>query len=236
MRVIRGRGATVDADRELSRQLYSSVADGESAMRVWRPHRQVAFGRRDKRQEGYEQARERARARGFVPLERDVGGRAVAFDGETSLAFTRVEPIEDFRRGTTERYEQATADLEDALGRLGGELEVGRGEPERSFCPGTHSLSLVSSDGNRRKVAGLAQRVRQDVAVVAGVVLVANREKVANVLESVYDALALEFEPATVGTIAAAGGPSNPTAVRSALEDALVGDERAPVRIESVGT
>lgn len=236
MRVIRGREATVDADRELSRRLYSSVADGESAIRVWRPHRQVAFGRRDQRREGYEQARERARERGFVPVERDVGGRAVAFDGETSVAFTRVEPIEDFRRGTTDRYERATATLEDALGRLDGELEVSRGEPDRSFCPGTHSLSLVDSDGGRRKVAGLAQRIRQDVAVVAGVVLVANREEVSNVLEPVYDALALEFDPATVGAVGTAGGPSDPEVVRSALEDALVGDERATVRVEPVDT
>lgn len=236
MRVIRGRGATVDADRELSRRLRSSVADGESAIRVWRPHRQVAFGRRDQRREGYERARERAREDGFVPVERDVGGRAVAFDGETSLAFARVEPIEDFRRGTTERYERATATLEDALGRLDGELEVSRGEPEHSFCPGTHSLSLVGSDGNRRKVAGLAQRVRQDVAVVAGVVLVANRDGVASVLELVSDPLALEFDPDTVGTVGEAGGPSDPEVVRSALEDALVGDERETVRIESINT
>ncbi|WP_226040320.1 lipoate--protein ligase family protein [Natrinema sp. DC36] len=225
MRVVRGRRDTLAADRDASRRLLSIAADGERAVRVWTPHRQVAFGRRDARLEEYDRAREAARERGFPPLERDVGGRAVAYDGETTLAFARVEPIPDIRAGTTERYERVTVDLERSLEALG--LEPTRGEPDDSFCPGTHSLSVVdaSADGRRRrKVVGIAQRVRQGAALVAGVVLVANREELAGVLAPVYDALGVPLEPASIGTVSDAGGPADPARVRTAIEDALVGD------------
>ena len=217
----------------MSRRLLSVAADGEPAVRVWVPHQQVAFGRRDARLEGYERARAAASERGFPPSERDVGGRAVAYDGATTLAFARAEPVTDGRTGTTERYERATAALERALRNLG--LEPSRGEPADSFCPGTHSLSLgaARADGRRRKVVGIAQRVRSDAALVAGIVHVADREGLAAVLEEVYDALGVPLEPASVGTIAAAGGPSDPEPVRAAIEDALVGD-RAIGAIESV--
>ncbi|PCR91743.1 lipoyl protein ligase domain-containing protein [Natrinema ejinorense] len=225
MRVFRGRAPSIERDREASRTLLSIAADGEPAVRVWTPHRQVAFGRRDTRLEGYHRAREAARERGFPPIERDVGGRAVAYDGETTLAFARAEPIADLRIGSTERYERATSALEEALRSLG--LEPIRGEPEESFCPGTHSLSVTdaTADGRRqRKVVGLAQRVRQDAALVAGIVLVANREAVTGVLEGVYDSLAVPLDAATVGTVADAGGPSEPAPVRSTIENALIGD------------
>ncbi|QRV16655.1 lipoate--protein ligase family protein [Haloterrigena salifodinae] len=233
MRVLRGRAATIETDREVSRRLLSTAADGEPAVRVWAPHRQVAFGRRDRRLEGYDRARERASDRGFPPVERDVGGRAVAYDGETALAFARAEPVADFRRGTDDRYERATAAIEDALRSLEGSLDPVRGEPDDSFCPGTHSLSLPGANDEPRKVVGIAQRVRQDAAVVAGIVLVANRDRLAAVLESVYGALEVPFDPDTVGTVASAGGPSDPAVVRAALEDALISDA-ATVAIESV--
>ncbi|NUC73666.1 lipoate--protein ligase family protein [Haloterrigena sp. SYSU A558-1] len=233
MRVLRGRAATIETDREASRRLLSLAAAGEPAVRVWAPHRQVAFGRRDRRLEGYDRARERARAREFPPVERDVGGRAVAYDGETSLAFARAEPVADFRRGTDDRYERATAAVEDALRSLEGGLDPVRGEPDDSFCPGTHSLSLPDANDEPRKVVGIAQRVRQDAAVVAGIVLVANRDRLAAVLEAIYGALEVPFDPDTVGTVASAGGPSDPAVVRAALEDALVGDA-ATVAVEPV--
>ncbi|WP_137288015.1 lipoyl protein ligase domain-containing protein [Natronorubrum halophilum] len=234
MRVIRGRAKTIDADRDVSRRLLSSAGGGEPAVRVWTPHRQIAFGRRDRRLEGYDRARELARERGFPPVERGVGGRAVAYDGETTLAFARAEPVADFRRGTGERYERATNAVERALRSLEAGLDPVRGEPEDSFCPGAHSLSLATEDGERRKVVGVAQRVRQDAAVVAGIVLVDRRETLADALEGVYGALEVPFDRESVGTVGSEGGPSDPTVVRSALEDALVGDERADATVESV--
>ncbi|ELY82589.1 lipoyl protein ligase domain-containing protein [Natrinema pallidum] len=234
MRVFRGRASSVTADRDASQRLLSVAAAGESAVRVWTPHRQVAFGRRDARRDGYDSARERADERGFRPVERGVGGRAVAYDGTTTLAFARAEPVADFRTGSTERYDRVSAALERALRTLG--LEPIPGEPDDSFCPGTHSLSVgaASAAGRKRKVVGIAQRVRSDAALVAGIVLVAAREELADVLERVYDALAVPLDPASVGTVAAAGGPSDPDAVRTALEEALIGDA-SDVSIEHIG-
>ena len=233
MRVFRGRAGSISADRDASGRLLSVAADGESAVRVWVPYRQVAFGRRDARREGYDRACATADRRGFPPYERDVGGRAVAYDGTTTLAFARAEPVTDSRTGTTDRYERTTAALEQALRTLG--LEPSHGEPADSFCPGTHSLSVDTHAGEReRKVVGIAQRVRSDAALVAGIVHVANREALTGVLTDVYDALGVALEPATVGTIAAAGGPSDPEPVRAAIEGALVGDA-TDVSLETVG-
>lgn len=236
MRIFRGRAATIEADREASARLLEVAADGEFAVRVWIPHRQVAFGRRDSRLEGYDRAREAASERGFPPIERSVGGRAVAYDGETAMAFARAEPIEDFRRGTDERYEQLTATVEGALADLGVDLE--RGEPDDSFCPGAHSLSTTgaadSSASGPRKIVGIAQRIRQDAALVSGILVVDNREELAEVLEAVYDRLGVPFDPASVGSVVGAGGPSDPERVRRTLEEALVGGDPDSATVEDV--
>lgn len=233
MRVFRGRAATIEADRETGARLLEVAAAGESAVRVWIPHRQIAFGRRDSRLEGYDCAREAARDRGFPPVERSVGGRAVAYDGETTIAFARAEPIADFRRGTDERYEELTATVEAALEGLGVDLE--RGEPDDSFCPGAHSLSTADAAGPR-KVVGIAQRVRQDAALVSGILVVDTRDELAGVLEAVYDELGVPFDPASVGSVAAAGGPADPDEIRRELEEALVGDGGDSTVVEPVAS
>ncbi|MCU4741044.1 lipoyl protein ligase domain-containing protein [Natronoglomus mannanivorans] len=231
MRLFRGRAPTIATDSEVSERMCSLVATGETAVRVWIPHRQVAFGRRDARLEGYDRARAAASEHGFPPVERSVGGRAVAFDGETTVAVARAEPVDDSRRGIGDRYDRLTRDLERALDRLG--VETTRGEPPDSFCPGSHSLSASLADGrggedgtggSERKLAGLAQRVRTDAALVSGILVVDHRSELAGVLEAVYDALEVPFDPSSVGSVAAAGGPSDPDRVVAALEDELVGD------------
>ena len=230
VRVFRGRAPTIEGDRAASERLLEVAAEGEPAVRVWTPHRQVAFGRRDRHRDGYDRAREAARERGFPPVERDVGGRAVVYDGDTTLAFARAEPVADFRRGTDDRYERAAAAAKRALSDLG--VTVESGEPDGAFCPGTHSLSVRGSDpssGPRRKLVGVAQRVRKDAAVTAGIVLVDARDELAAALEAVYGALAVPLDPETVGTVAAAGGPAEPGVVRTTLEAALVDDAAATV-------
>ncbi|WP_252700349.1 lipoyl protein ligase domain-containing protein [Natronosalvus vescus] len=222
VRVLRGRASTIEVDRVESERLLEFAAAGERAVRVWAPHRQIAFGRRDARLEGYERARNRAREHDFPPVERSVGGRAVAYDGTNALAFVRAEPVADFRRGTDERYERLTNDVEGVLEGLG--LEPVRGEPADSFCPGAHSISLTSADGSLRKVVGIAQRVRSDGALVSGIIIVDAAVELAAVLEEVYDALDVPFDPTSVGSVANGGGTADPDRLRKRLEDALVGD------------
>jgi lipoate-protein ligase A len=223
MRVIRGRAASVEADRAVTRALADDVREtGEAVVRVWTPHRQVAFGRRDARAEGYERAKRAAEARGFPPYERSVGGRAVAYTGHT-LAFVRVEPVADLRKGTDERYDRIVRELRGAFAQLG--VDAYEGEPTDAFCPGAHSLSVEGAG----KVVGVAQRVAKGAAQVAGIAVVRDHAEIAEVLESVYEALDVPFDPSTVGSVAAAGGPPDSETVGRAVESALVGDRESSV-------
>ncbi|MBP1988169.1 lipoate--protein ligase family protein [Halolamina salifodinae] len=230
MRVIRGRASTPEDDREATRDLLDAVSEsGEPAVRALTPHRQLAFGRRDANEPGYDAARAAASERGFPPVERSVGGRAVAYTG-TTVAFAALEPTDDGRTGITDRYEDAVGTVIDALDSLGVDAE--RGEPPESFCPGDYSVQARcgGSDGEEfGKLAGIAQRVTADATLVSGVVIVADRGEIREVLAPVYDALDVPFDPESVGSVASAGGPADSEPVARALEDAIVGDRATTV-------
>jgi len=224
MRVLRGRASDIETDRARTREMAERVGEtGERALRVWTPHRQVAFGRRDAREDGYEQAREAATEAGFPTVERRVGGRAVAYSGST-VAFACAEPVSDIRTGLQDRYEAATTDLGNALDRLG--VATARGEPPDSFCPGTHSLQADGAGGNgdNGKIVGIAQRIGGGAALVAGVVLIDSADEIAAVLQPVYDALDVPFDPNSVGSIERAGGETDRESVIEAIERTLVGE------------
>ncbi|RQG86724.1 lipoate--protein ligase family protein [Natrarchaeobius halalkaliphilus] len=215
MRVIRGETQSLEADTAVTISLLERTAhDRTPVVRVWHPHRQVAFGRRDTNARQYDSARQIARREGFEPVERTVGGRAVAHTG-TTVAFARCVPIDDPRTGLNERYESTSSDVRTALVELG--VDARRGEPDDSFCPGTHSFRANG------KLVGIAQRVRNDAALVSGIVLVRDHGEIARVLSPVYDALEVPFDPQSVGSLARAGGETDPAVVRSVLEDALTG-------------
>jgi len=213
MRVIRGRGADPETDRVATRQLLKRTAEtGRPGLRIWRPHRSVAFGRRDANREGYDRARRAAESRGYATVERSVGGRAVAFTGST-VAFVRAEPASEARTGIQARYDRAIDEVSEALASLG--VTVERSEPEGAFCPGTHSLSAQG------KLAGLAQRVRSEVALVSGVIVTCDHEQLGDVLEPVYRALGIQFDRDAVGSVARAGGPADPDEVVAAVRATL---------------
>jgi len=227
MRIVNGQAGSPAADREATRDLLETVGEsGEPAVRAWTPHRHLAFGRRDANEAGYEAARVAAEERGFTPVERSVGGRAVAYTG-TTVAFASLQPLEDPRSGLTERYEAAVETVVDALAALG--IDAQPGEPPDSFCPGEYSVQAPAATGEPGKVAGIAQRVTADAALVSGVVVVTDEDEIRAVLEPVYDALDVPFDPDSVGSVAAAGGPADPEPVTRALEDTLVGEREATV-------
>jgi lipoate-protein ligase A len=206
------RGST--AERLLDR----AAATGEAASRVWRPAPCVAFGPRDRRAPGYDRARAAAEARGYAPVERSVGGHAVAYTGRT-VAFVVARPVADPRRGLTARYDEARERLAAALTGLGARVESG--EPPRAFCPGSHGVRAAAGG----KVAGLAQRVRADAAAVAGCVLIDDRAAQRAVLAPVYRALSVPFDPASVGDLASAGADCGPSEVERALRAAFAPEE-----------
>jgi len=194
-------------------------AASEPTLRVWCPHRQVAFGRRDRRAEGYDRAREAAADRGYAVLERQVGGRAVAYTGHT-VAFALAEPTGRVREGIGERYDRVSEAVQRALATVG--VDAREGEPADSFCPGAHSLQ---ADG---KVVGIAQRVRQDVALTAGIAVLRDHTGIGDVLAPVYEALGVPFDPESVGSVVRAGG--DPAGVVDALETELVGARTVTAR------
>ncbi|WP_254279718.1 lipoate--protein ligase family protein [Haloarcula marina] len=222
MRLLCGRARDHERDYERTREMVARVGErGVPALRVWTPHRQVAFGRRDRRAERYDRAREIAAEKGYAVLERAVGGRAVAYTGST-VAFALAEPVSDGRGSIDERYDRVTGMVRDALAALG--VDAREGEPPDAFCPGTHSLQ---ADG---KVVGLAQRVHRTAALTAGIVVVRDHDALAAVLAPVYDALGVPFDPNSVGSVARAGGPADPETVVDALETALVGGRTVTAR------
>ncbi|MFB6142877.1 MAG: biotin/lipoate A/B protein ligase family protein [Halorientalis sp.] len=217
MRVVRGRGDDAEADRAVTDRLTEWVGrTGEPAVRVWRPHRQVAFGPQDRSAEGYEAAVAAARERDYAVQERRVGGRPVAYTGDT-IAFARIEPVGDEREAIDERYAAVRVDLRDALAELG--VDAANGEPDDAFCPGGYALQAAGG-----KLVGIAQRVTGDAALVAGILVVDGHDALADVLEPVYDALDVPFDPDAVGSIERAGGEVDPVAIILRVEDALVGD------------
>ena len=223
MRIVRGSLPDAEADGAVTRRLADHVeASGEPALRVWTPPRQVAFGRRDATADGYESARAAAIDRGYQPVERSVGGRAVAYTGET-VAFAYVVTTEGERDGIQTRYETVTKLLQRAFRDLGATVQ--RGEPVGAFCPGDHSLQ------NGGKIAGLAQRVRRESALVGGCVVAVERDEadLAAVLEPVYDALDVRLDPDSIGSVEGAGGPGDVARVVAAVESAIVGDREADV-------
>lgn len=220
MRLLQGRASDHERDYERTREMVARVAeDAEPALRVWRPHRQVVFGRRDRHADGYDRAREAAIQRGYDVLEREVGGRAVAYTGST-VAFAVAEPTTEGRDGIGDRYDRVSGAVQRALDAVG--VDASEGEPADSFCPGAHSLQ---ADG---KLVGIAQRVRQDVALTAGIVVVRDHALLAAVLAPVYEALGVPFAPDSVGSVALAGGA--PAGVVDALETELVGPRPVTVR------
>jgi lipoate-protein ligase A len=215
MRVVRGTAPTPRADRAATARLLDRVAaDGQPRLRVWQPPRHIAFGRRDSAAEGYERARATAQDRGYEPIERSVGGRAVAHTGTTVAVAHGVSAEQSIQT----RYGEAMERFERVLQSVG--VTARRGEPDGAFCPGAHSLQ---SNG---KIVGIAQRVRREAALVAGYVVVRNADEAASaeVLDPIYEALSVPFESDSIGSVEGAGGPGDPERVVDAIESTVRGD------------
>lgn len=211
MIVRRERGETLEDDRERTRRLVDDVRECEEpGLRVWTPPPHVSFGRRDANSRYFQRARTRAQERSYPTAVRQSGGRAVAHTQGT-IVTVLARPTDGERTGIQGRYESALTGFQAALNEC--DVDADRGEPANSFCPGSHSLQI---DG--RKVLGLAQRVRRDVAILTAIAVVRDEDTVADVLAPVYRALDVPFDPETVGSLTSAGGRAD----REGVGDAIV--------------
>ncbi|MEX2446186.1 MAG: lipoate--protein ligase family protein [Dehalococcoidia bacterium] len=171
----------------------SAGVEGET-LRLYRPARILAFGPTDRLSDGYEAARAAAREHGFAPLERLAGGRAAVFHEET-VAFAWTVPAAQARLGIRARFEQMSELLAEALRSLGVDARVGAVPGE--YCPGDYSVNA----GGRTKLIGIGQRVLRDAAHVGGVIVVDGASDVRDVLVPVNEALGIDWDPATAGSV-----------------------------------
>jgi octanoyl-[GcvH]:protein N-octanoyltransferase len=181
----------------VSRAILQRVAAGElpPTVRIHRPGRELAFGRQDVASPGYERAVEAAIAAGFPPVERLAGGRAAVFH-EGTIAFTRVYPDPNPPRRTYERFEEVAGLVAGTLEDLGIDARVG--EVPGEYCPGAYSVNA----GGARKLSGIGQRMIRGGAHVGVVIVVSGADLVRDALVPVYEALGLEWDPATSGSVA----------------------------------
>jgi octanoyl-[GcvH]:protein N-octanoyltransferase len=172
------------------------VARGElpETLRIARPAAVVAFAKRDALAEGYEQAVRAAEREGFGAVLRLAGGRAAVFH-EGTLEVAHAAPSGDPRAGIHDRFEAEATLVCRALARLGVDARVG--EVPGEYCPGRWSVNA----GGTRKLAGIGQRVISGGAHVGTVIVVDDAAAVRDVLEPVYAALGLGWDPTTVGAV-----------------------------------
>lgn len=181
----------------VSHALVERVSDGVlgPVLRVYRPAPTLAFGRLDAVRPGFAAAAAAARAHGFEPVVRAPGGHAVAYhDG--CLVVDEVLPDADPIAGLQERFRSSAETLADALRQVGVDSRVGRVEGE--FCPGEHTVNARGAV----KLVGNAQRVVRHASLLAASIAVTDAASLRAVLEDVYAALELEWDPATAGGVA----------------------------------
>ena len=181
----------------VSRTILRRVAAGElpPTIRIHRPGNEVAFGRQDVASPGYEAAAQAARAAGFAAVERLAGGRAAVFHQGT-IAIARAYRDPQPPKRTYARFEEMADLIAEALRGLGVDARVG--EVPGEYCPGAYSVNARG----RTKLAGIGQRMIRGGAHMGGVVVASGGPEIARVLEPVYRALELDWDPATSGSAA----------------------------------
>ena len=172
----------------------ANAGELDEAVRLCVPGRLVSFGKLDAFAPGFAAAVAAAERAGFAAVHRVGGGRAAVFH-EGTILFSHVVRDEDPRPHTHDRYRRLAAAVLEALHALGvDDARVGAVPGE--YCPGDYSLGA-----GRIKLVGIAQRIVRRAACTQGVLVVAGGDLVRAVLEPVYEAMALDWDPATAGDL-----------------------------------
>jgi lipoate-protein ligase A len=180
----------------VSRAILNRVAAGEltPTLRLHHPSPTLAFSRQDRASPGFAAAVRLAREAGFEPVLRLAGGRAAVYCNQTlacSWAVSDPRPASH----TVERFRELAELLAAALRQLGVDARVG--EVAGEYCPGAWSVNA----GGHTKLVGIGQRLIAGAAHRGAVVVVGGSERIRGVLVPVYDALGLEWNPATTGSV-----------------------------------
>jgi lipoate-protein ligase A len=142
------------------------------------------------------------------------GGRAAAFhEGTLAIAWSRPEsrPV----AGTRDRFQELAGIVVEALSSLG--IDVRIGEVPGEYCPGAWSVNARGEV----KLAGIGQRLIAGAAHLGCVVVVTDSALLRSALEPVYDALELDWDPATAASVEDEAPDADLDRVEQALLTAL---------------
>ena len=184
-------------DTAFSAAILEGVGSGSmgDTIRIYRPGRAVAFGRRDVHSAGYRSAVGAARASGFEAVERLAGGRAAVFH-ENTIAVSWARRASEPRAGIESRFVEVAEVIRKALRGMGFDARVGQIPGE--YCPGRHSVNAAG----RVKLFGSGQRIVSGAVHVGGVLVVDGAEEVVRVLDPVYRHLDFTWHPEATGDLA----------------------------------
>jgi octanoyl-[GcvH]:protein N-octanoyltransferase len=180
----------------VSRAILMRAAAGElpPTLRLHRPGPILAFSRQDAASRGYRGAVRAAREAGFEPVLRLAGGRAAVYH-EGTLACSWAVPDRRPAARTGARFEEMAEACAAALRSLGVDARVG--EVPREYCPGAWSVNARG----RTKLVGIGQRLIAGASHLGAVIVVADSERIRDVLVPTYRALSLDWDPATAGSV-----------------------------------
>lgn len=237
-------GATDDEALELAvaHAMVRQASTGEltEALRIYRPAVPVVvFGRRDTRLPGFGAAVRAARAAGFEPLVRAVGGRPVAYTTQALVIdHVKHEPLAP--DGLETRFQYYGTLYAEILRELGIDARVGAVPGE--YCPGAHSVNARGVV----KLVGTGQRVVRNAWLFSTLIVLGDDDVLRGLLSDIYRLLDLPFDPVSVGSLSSetdgldaaalerrvisAYGPAEPAdldAATLALATSLVDDHRA---------
>jgi octanoyl-[GcvH]:protein N-octanoyltransferase len=200
-------------DAGVSRAVMQRVAAGElpETLRIARTGTTVAFAKRDAVAPGYDEGVRAAREHGFEATLRLAGGRAAVFHDGT-MEIGHAVPAEDPRAGIHDRFRATAGRLARALARLGLDARVG--EVTGEYCPGRYSVNARGAV----KLAGIGQRVIGGGSHTGVVLVVEGEDRINDVLDPVYAALGLDWNPAASGSVRTEA----PGVTWGAVRDAIV--------------
>jgi lipoate-protein ligase A len=200
-------------DAAVSRATMLRVAAGDlpETLRIAPTGTTVAFAKRDAVAPGYAEAVRAAREQGFVASLRLAGGRAAVFHDGT-MEIGHAVPDAEPRGGIHDRFARSAERLARALARLGVDARVG--EVAGEYCPGRYSVNARGAV----KLAGIGQRVVGGGSHTGVVLVVEGEDRINGVLEPVYAALGLDWDPSASGSVRSEA----PDATWSSVRDAIV--------------
>ena len=203
-------------DTAVTHALLRRVSEGAipETIRLYVPDDIVLFSLLDARRPGFALARDKAQQCGFDSVLRLAGGHAALFHPRC-LAFSWAMPDFGEPDGIRKRFEKVAGWIQKGLVRMGVDARIG--EVSGEYCPGEFSINCAG----RVKLMGIGQRVIRGAAHVGGVIVVGDSPRVRDVLEPIYEALELDWNPATAGSIEEAVPGAQPDEVRSRLLQVL---------------